>query len=335
MITPRAFGKIIKHFNEIDKAVSKRTTRKRPWSEIALTSLLCDLMDSETQRDEKLEYVIEDLQKELNEEDNLLGIELNIETVQFPTKYERYLSQSDIGIKIVFDNRIEPKYSWTRPYFLQAKRLISNRPSPDLYSESARFGSVDKNQQRRIEIVNDFLQGDFIKYLMYCPRPEQLNDKIKTKLAYLRNKNLSKGIFDYTKGLKIYNEFIENGDSIKPGMFITDSKFSKLNFGEIHRNLMNSVIPFSWFIAENFLNESIDEQMRPNHPKRPPNSEGSRIVNGVLDGNGKCIEELINGIKDRLNDDFPTNFPILPSHILDIKVIIGPNLNENDRLQIE
>lgn len=335
MITPRAFGKIIRHFNEIDKAVSKRTTRKRPWPEIALTSLLCDLMDSETQIDEKLDYLIGDLQKDLNEEDGLLGINLNIETVQFPTKYERYLSQSDIGIKIVFENKIEPRYSWTQPYFLQAKRLIPNRSSPELYSESAKFGSVDKDQQKRIEIVNDFLQGDFIKYLMYCPRPEQLNENIRTKLAYLRNKSLSQNIFDYTKGLKLYSEFIENGDSIKPGMFVTDIGNSKLNFGEIHRNLISSVIPFSWFIAKNFSTNSFGEQFSSKDPRRPSNPDGRRIVNGILNGNSKCIEELINGIREKLDDEFPDSFPILPSHVLDIKVTIGPNLHENDILQIE
>ena len=99
--------------------------------------------------------------------------------------------------------------------------------------------------------------------------------------------------------------------------------------------MMQSVIPFSWFIAQHFLDYSIDEHLSPNHSKMLSNSEGARIVNGILEGNTECIEKLINGIRGKQKDEFPDSFPVLPSHVLDIKVTVGPNLNENDILQFE
>lgn len=53
MISLKAIRLILRHFDSIDYCVSKRLMRKRPWSEPALTSLLCDLLDQDDQVDEK------------------------------------------------------------------------------------------------------------------------------------------------------------------------------------------------------------------------------------------------------------------------------------------
>lgn len=111
MITPKAFIQIINHFDEIDKIVSARTMRKRPWLEVALTSLLCDLLDEQTQDDEKLNYTFKQLQVDLIKDDSLFGIHLCVETIEFNSIYERYISQSDIGLNLIFENKIEPQYS--------------------------------------------------------------------------------------------------------------------------------------------------------------------------------------------------------------------------------
>ena len=112
MITPKAFGQIIGHFDEIDKVVSARSIRKRPWPEVALTSLLCDLLDEETQEEENLNYTFKKLQEDLRTDDGLFGLHLSLETIEFNSTYERYVSQSDIGLNLVYENRIEPQNSW-------------------------------------------------------------------------------------------------------------------------------------------------------------------------------------------------------------------------------
>jgi len=158
MITPKAFSQIIRHFDEIDKIVSSRTMRKRPWLEVALTSLLCDLLDEQTQEDEKLEYTFKRLQDDLSKEDSLFGINLQLETIEFNQIFERYISQSDIGLNLIFENKIEPQLSWSRPYLLQAKRLYPMNLNPLLYSEASTFTTIDKDQQRRIEVLNEVLK---------------------------------------------------------------------------------------------------------------------------------------------------------------------------------
>lgn len=56
MLNPQSVHLLIKHFDAIDQAVSKRMIRKRPWSEPALTSFLCELLDEETQDEVQLAY---------------------------------------------------------------------------------------------------------------------------------------------------------------------------------------------------------------------------------------------------------------------------------------
>jgi len=69
MISPKAVNLIIKHFDAIDEAVTKKMVRNRPWSETALTSLLCDLLDEKTQDEEILRYTLKELNHELYELD--------------------------------------------------------------------------------------------------------------------------------------------------------------------------------------------------------------------------------------------------------------------------
>ena len=152
---------------------------------------------------------------------------------------------------------------------------------------------------------------------------------------YLRNENLSKNIFDYTKGLKLHKELENNGNTIKAGIFIGNSDSPDLNLGQLHQNLMNNVIPFSWFIAENYLDErQVINHIHPNNTEHEQNLDQNKIrtIDGVLDGNATCIGRLIDGIRNSTNDDFPEDFPILPKHVLNLKFIVGPSFNDNDIL---
>jgi len=333
MITPKAFRHIIEHFDEIDKIVSSRCARKRPWSEVSLTSLLCDLFDEETQEDEKLSYTFKNLQEDLNKEDSLFGIHLSLETIEFNPAYERYISQSDIGLNLIFENTIEPQYSWSRPYLLQAKRLFQKSLNPLSYSEASSFTSIDLDQQKRIEFLNKIFGASYLKYLLFCPRPDNIDKDTKIKLAYLRNKNLSTQIFDYVEGLEIHKELFQNSETLKAGIFITDTGNSNLNFGQVHSQILQSTFPLSWFIAMNFADRRDFLRERHMAPKNklPEHSESQELVEGILSGDKNKIDELIGKMKQMETNNVPKNIQVLPKHKITLRVSVGEQLSGDMR----
>lgn len=339
MITPKAFGHVIKHFDEIDKVVSSRMLRKRPWSETALTSLLCDMMDEETQADEKTSYTFENLRQDLENEDSLFGIDLSIDTFEFNPIYERYLSQSDIGLRLIYNNKIEPELSWTRPFLLQAKKLFPQTANPLAYSEASKFSSFNKNQKARIDLLNTIFGDVYLKYLLFCPRPDGVDCETKIKLAYLRNKRLTSEIFDFTSGLEIHKGFLKGTETLKSGIFITETDNANPNFGQVHADMLHSTFPLSWFIALNFLDNDrflqTSSLLREND--EPNNAlERHHLVDGILTGKKEKIEELIQKIHRASNDTFPESIQILPKHTITLKISVGEQLdpdNRNIRLQ--
>jgi len=334
MITPIIFRSIIKHFDEIDRIVSDKTVRKRPWLEVALTSLLCDVLDEETQDDQKLNYTFKQLQDDLEKEDSLFGINLTLETIEFNSTYERYISQSDIGLNLIFDNKLEPYKSWSRPYLLQAKRLSPKKINPLSYTEASLFASLDKDQQKRIDLLNKILGASYLKYLLFCPRPENIDDETKTKLAYLRYAKLSNGIFDYTFGLEIHNELSNSSDTLKAGIFITDVENSNLNFGQVHSQVLQETFPFSWFIAMNFLNQHdfLDISRINIGMKKQESSKNKEMVEGILSGDSKKIDELIKRIGEAETNTIPENIQILPKHKITLRVSVGEKINPDSRI---
>ena len=86
MISPKAIELMIRHWDAVDVAVSKRVSRKRSWAETALTSLLCDLLDSETQDEIQLKYTLADLNRDLKKLDGILTFTIEIETMEYPPR---------------------------------------------------------------------------------------------------------------------------------------------------------------------------------------------------------------------------------------------------------
>jgi hypothetical protein len=322
MLTPTAFRNIIKHFDEIDKIVSSKTIRKRPWFEVSLTSLLCDLLDEETQEEDKLNYTFKHLQEDLDKEDSLIGINLSVETTEFNSAFENHISQSDVGINLVFENMIEPNHSWIRSYLLQAKRLFPKNNNPLTYSENAEFSSQKEEQKERIKILNTVLGASHLKFLLFCPRPDDIDEDTKIKLAYLRNCSLSTGIFDFTDGLEIHNSFLVNNNSLKAGIFVTDADNSNFLFGDVHKEILKSTFPLSWFVALNFLERSnflSDLQSI----KISSSEEGQKLVEGILSGDKTAIEEVLKRVKEITGKESnfnPENIQIIPKHKITIKL---------------
>ena len=225
MISPEATKLLIRHFDAIDFSVSRRLVRKRPWSEPALTSLLCDLLDEETQAEERLRYSLEELNRDLQSLEGYLSLSFEIETHEYDSRMERWVTQADLGLIIRFSNNFVPNDSWSSPWLLQAKRIYpSRRSSSGRFDETSRFEATDAAQLQRIQKLIEVVQDNFVLFLLYCPRPESLDELTRQKLAYLRTTHLSGEIFDYTLGLQLHSELSSSNPSLAAGLFLCDAE---------------------------------------------------------------------------------------------------------------
>src|SRR5205807_2113135 len=143
MFSPRVFHLLIKYMDSVDEAVSLRFNRKRPHQETHLTSLLCDLLDDETSGDEKLSYSREELRHDLRSNDEAVQMSIRVETHEYTSDLERWITQSDVGLVVNFRDFITPDYSHSTAWLLQAKRLEPHLHAKVMYSERSRFGGVD------------------------------------------------------------------------------------------------------------------------------------------------------------------------------------------------
>lgn len=341
MISPKAIQLIIKHFDSIDEAVARRLTRRRPWGEPALTSLLCDLLDSKTQEEEKLRYSLVELNRDLMEMDGLLSISFTIDTHEYDSKMERWVTQADLGLIIKFEDEIIPSDSWTTAWLLQAKRLYPSKKNPIEYSEVSRFPAKDNYQHDRMKKLEEIIGLSFICYILYCPRPAMLDDATSIKLTHLRNRQSAEHIFDFTLGLQLHEELSSRNSSLSAGVFVTTSSNMPANLGHVHAGLLRDCFPFSWFIASHFINQglrfetinrrylerNIERRPRKGLGPEPKDNNGYEWAEGIVSGDEKAIERLL----ELLNESDISQFPILPPHTLTIKIGVGGNLNSNVR----
>ncbi len=333
MLSPTAFELLIKYFDGVDSAVARRLSRKRPWLETALTSLLCDLLDDETQEDEPLDYTLGALNTELRALDGLVEVHVRLETHEYPPAVERWVTQSDLGFVLEFNDLLLPDESWTASWLLQAKRLYPQSRNPLRYSESSSFDGVDAEQKKRIDQLVQQVGLPFIKYLLYCPRPIQLDDATRLKLTYLRNRTLSGNIFDYTPGLQIHRELGLSDNSLAAGLFVVSPDELPNTFGQVHSQVLNGVTPFSWFLAQQFAggrpevgHRNHDERLR----RRPdaPDDDGPDYdwAHGIVTGDPCAVDRVLTVFQDRSQP-----IPFLPPHTLTVGVSIGRNIDPNER----
>lgn len=252
MISLKAIRLMLKHFDAIDHCVSKRMMRKRPWSEPALTSLLCDLLDQDDQVDEKITYSIEQLNADLAEEDGLVDISFEIETHEYGPDLERWVTQADLGLVLKFDDLLLPRNSWSRAWLLQAKRVSPDRRRPSQYTEAAGFRSLDPDQKQRMIQLRDFVGCDFIRYLLYCPRAEFLETTVRLKLQHLRNWALTGDIFDFALGLQLREDLLSASPTVDAGLFVSQIEKTPYCLGGVYRAIFSKCSPFSWFILSQF-----------------------------------------------------------------------------------
>jgi hypothetical protein len=329
MLTPKTNHLLIRHFDSLDRAVSKRLTRKRPWPEPALTSLLCDLLDSDTQADEPLDYPLSALNVDLQKFEGLLKVSVQIQTHEYDPAMERWVTQADLGLVINVIDHLSPNESWNISWLLQAKRLYPDCRNPLRYSEASRFGGIDAKQAQRIARLIEAVEVPFVTYLLYCPRPAALDQLVQSKLAYLRNQSLTHHIFDYTFGQELYNDLGTTESTLAAGLFTCEPGDLPMNLGQVHRQVLRGCSPLSWFLTSHFQNAGarhIPGQVDRRFPGRLPNVPEQR-AKGIVTGDAETIRWLVRALAE--TDEGP--FPVLPHHTLTIEIEIGGDLDPERR----
>ncbi len=332
MISPGAVKLVIRHFDAIDRAVAKPLMYKKPWHEPALTSRLCALLDEETQQEYNINYSTPELNHDLAEMDGLLSFSLTLDTHEYGAHFEGWVTQADLGLLIKFEDELIPSDSWTVPWLLQAKRLYPSRQNPIAYDESCKFTAVDKDQRDRMKELQKIIGVDFIRYLLYCPRPSLLDTTTALKLTHLRNRNLGENIFDFTLGLLLREELSKKDSSLAAGLFVTSSIEVPSNLGNIHERMLHSCFPFSWFLASHLIRDrsfGISPSMRDQRlggPGGDPRNERTEWAEGIVTGNPEVVECLIHKLGKNMKP-----FPVLPPHTLTVSVSVGRDLDPETR----
>lgn len=321
MISPRAIQLILQHFDCIDKYVAQRLLRKRPWQEPALTTLLCDLFDRDVQREEKIEYTADQLNRDLRAADDPIHVSLCIDTHQYTPAVENLITQSDLGLILTFSNQFDPSSSWIRGWLLQAKRLKPTRANPPTYDGRSRIDSWDAAQSARIEDLRNRVGSDFIRYLLYCPRPSALDQNLRALLSHQRNSAVGHKIFDYSLGLQLRDDLLSSSPTTAAGVFVSRTDNPPSTLKEIHGLLFQGTTPLSWFIVQHFSpywDHGRDLSSEHGNIDNP-------IVNGIIRGDADVLRS--RAAREVLGD-LPL-FHTLPAHTIEIGVTVGPELPQD------
>lgn len=318
MISPRALKIILRHFDAIDETLSKRLTRKRPWSEEALTGLLCDLLDNETQLEENVSYTLQQVHDDLAKSDEPLSIRLKIDTHQYPKHIEHWVTQSDLGLIVKYQNQFDTSLSRSMAWLLQAKRVFPSGPDNE-YSCDSKFKSSDADQHQRMKALQDWAQTDFIRYLLYCPRPKSLDAPIREALNQLRTNALGADIFDYTLGLELRDDLLSASPTVAAGVFVGSIDNAPDTLGETHSGLFRTTTPFSWFIVQHMASGRNSHERRFRDLKQLESKAKEKNIERLVRGDHRVLERF--DLPNSLSENTPPR--VLPAHTIEISITCG------------
>jgi hypothetical protein len=312
MISPKAIHLLIKYFDAIDRLFSKYMNRKRPWEEEALTTVLCDLLDEDYQIEENISYSKIDLYNDFSKFDEPMALYTKIETHKYTKHIESNVTFADLGLIINYQNQFDRNTSFKRCWLLQSKRLFRDDRRNEFTTES-KFKSYNEKQHINIQNFNKKYEDEFIKYLLYCPRPDNLEKTIREKLAYTRNKTLSADIFDYTFGLELHNDLLNENSTISSSLFFCSPTSFPNDFLSVYKQLFQGMTPFAWFLIQHFNNDrslgrswDIDYNINNNYEKE---------IERIVKGDARSLYSIYQS-EDEIDG-------ILPLNTIEIKIIHG------------
>lgn len=321
MISPRAIRLILRHLDAIDIYVAQRLLRKRPWQEPALTTLLCDLFDEDVQGEENIAYTTAELNRDLSAADDPVHVSLSIDSHQYTQAVENLVTHSDLGLVLTYQNQFAPAESWTRGWLLQAKRLKPSTSNPLRYDARSRIDAWDPLQSTRMKELCTKLGADFVRYLLYCPRPSALERDLRALLSHQRNLILGLDIFDYALGLELRDDLLSDAPTTAAGMFVSRIENPPSFLREIHGQLFQGTTPLSWFIVQHFA-PHWDHHWDLAHADGNLNNP---IVNAIIRGDADVLRSRV--AREALGD-VPL-LPTLPAHTIAIGVTVGTDIPQN------
>lgn len=320
MLSPRAIRLLLRHFDALDEAIARRLTRKRPWQEEALTGLLCDLLDTETQIEENVSYTLRQLHEDLAGSDEPVGIRLKIDSHQYPKHLERWVTQADFGFIITYQDQFDRSHSTSSAWLMQAKRVFPSRSGA--YESDSKYASSDAAQDARMKALRDWASEDFIRYFLYCPRPRDLQQSVREALNQARTNALSGDIFDYTLGLELRDDMLSASPTIAAGLFVAALDGTPTTLLETHASLFTRSTPFSWFIVQHMANGRHSLHHRrlcPESIRAAGSGPKSREIERLVRGDHRVLDGI--NLPDSLGHDNPPR--ILPAHTIEIAVVCG------------
>ncbi|MBQ0906348.1 hypothetical protein [Micromonospora sp. U21] len=334
MLPVAALPPLLRFLDGIDSSVARKLMRKVPWDESAITRELCDLLDEDYSEEYSLSYSLEQLRRDLGLAMPLVSVDFTIETHQYSAQVENWVTQSDIGMVLKYQDRFVPTESWTSSLLLQAKRLFPQARGVH-YSEASRFDSFDSKQHSRIRNLNELLECDLVSYLLYCPRPSSLDKLTAAKLAHLRNLSVNGEIFDFARGLALHRELEAGGQTLAAGVFVAKVDAMPKTLAQIHGGIFKSTIPLSWLLtlefadAKRFVDLPSGMPFGVNHAHL--DSKRSRIVDGILAGD-EAVTQAIGALAGRNVNFAPLR--VLPRHTISISISAGGQADPDQQLVI-
>jgi hypothetical protein len=332
MLSPRAIRLFLKYFDSIDEALSRRLVRKRTWDEEALTFLLTELLDEDAQPDHALSYPHSDLIADLSSSDEPLSVTVRLETHSYPKPMERYVTQADVGLILSYEDQFNHDLAFRRGWLLQAKRLFpSRRRYEHSFTENSGFESHDPAQHDRMRRLRDWAECDFIRYLLYCPRPSALDKMVRERLSAARVRALAADIFDFALGLELRDDFLSTNPTVAAGIFVALLDSLPDSLLAIHGDLFSGVSPFSWFIVSQ-LAQSDGINRRRGHMMMATGADSNLnnpIIEGLIRGDVDAIRQD-DGLVAVL-DDFE-QARILPAHTVSVRVTNGVDRPRNEAI---
>lgn len=335
MLSPRAIRLFLKYFDSIDEALSRRLIRKRVWDEEALTFLFTELLDEDAQADHTLLYPHDNLVKDLTLSDEPLSVLVQLETHSYPKPMERYVTQSDVGLILSYEDQFNRDMSFRRGWLLQAKRLFPTHHTYEHgFTENSKFESHDPAQHERMRKLRDWAECDFIRYLLYCPRPASLDKSVRERLSAARSRALASDIFDFALGLELRDDFLSTTPTVAAGIFVTLLDALPDSLLAVHAGLFSGVSPFSWFMVSQFaqthgIHHHSMERDRMMPRDRSDSNLNNPVIEGLIRGDTDAIrrDNSLVAVLDDLNQA-----RILPAHTVSVRVINGIDRPKNERI---
>lgn len=322
MLGPYHLPLLIRYFDGIDLAVSKRLLRRVPPSEPTLTEEFCALMDAESQRRERLlEFDIDALSAALRAHGELIDVDFSIDAHQHAKWMEAYVSQSDFAFVLECENMVLRDRSWHAAYLMQAKRLFPT--TTGTYGVASTFTSTDRGQQRRIRTLANILGESAIQYCLYCPPTSGYELHAASAVRTLHAANLEDHIFDYSLGLALHDEIKRSG-GVETGIWIVDTQAEPRTATDLHAVAFKRAHPLTWFLLQHF-----GERARFGGSWKSGRSSPSHQidrVSAIARGDATAIRALIDELGDdaRKADLAPETHRVLPATTVTIRLRVGP-----------